>query len=136
MVERLQVKACSIGKILTSLEKKYHSTHDKDGGMKKSPSGHSLGHRRQQMIQRIPAFNPNRIRKSPSSEAAAAVATDAAAAIDVVAALTTDVSGETSVEAAGAQEVSARLREDLAPLVVVEAEISLRRHPRPSEEDP
>jgi hypothetical protein len=70
MVERLQVKASSIGRILTNLEKKYH---DRDEAMKKSPSGQSLGNKRQTVtIQRIPAFNPNKIRKSPSSEAAAA----------------------------------------------------------------
>lgn len=75
MVERLQVKASSIGRILTNLEKKYHNTHDRDEAMKKSPSGHSLGHRKQIVtIQRIPAFNPNKIRKSPSSEAKAVVA--------------------------------------------------------------
>ena len=99
------MKACSIGKILNSLEKKYHSSHDKNGAMRKSPSGNSLGNRRQQ-IQRIPAFNPNKIRKSPSSEAAAAAAAaaDSFEAIDVVAALTTDFTDETSAEATGAQE--------------------------------
>lgn len=74
MVERLQVKASSIGRILTNLEKKYHNTHDREEAlMKKSPSGQSLGNKKQVVtIQRIPAFNPNKIRKSPSSEAAAA----------------------------------------------------------------
>jgi hypothetical protein len=73
MVERLQVKASSIGRILTNLEKKYHNTHDKDDAMKKSPSGQSLSKRQPVTIQRIPAFNPNKVRKSPSSEVAAAL---------------------------------------------------------------
>lgn len=72
MVERLQVKASSIGRILTNLEKKYHNTQEKDDGMKKSPSGQSLGNKRAVTIQRIPAFNPNKVRKSPSSETATA----------------------------------------------------------------
>jgi hypothetical protein len=71
MVERLQVKACSIGRILTNLEKKYSSSYDKD--MKKSPSSSSqLGHppskRVYPRIQQIPPFNADRIKKSPSTE--------------------------------------------------------------------
>lgn len=77
MVERLQAKASSIGRILTSLEKKYNSTHGEETEIKKSPSGQQLGHhqppnkRAHLKIQQIPPFNANRIRKSPSSEAAA-----------------------------------------------------------------
>lgn len=79
MVERLQVKACSIGKILTNLEKKYNNSHDKDDGIKKSPSGHTLGYnpahkRPQAKIQMIPPFNANKIKKSPSAEPATAAA--------------------------------------------------------------
>ncbi|CRK96554.1 CLUMA_CG010056, isoform B [Clunio marinus] len=78
MVERLQVKASSIGRILTNLEKKYNSTHEKDGAeIKKSPSGQQLGHssnkRSHVKIQAIPPFNANKIRKSPSTEPAATV---------------------------------------------------------------
>lgn len=76
MVERLQVKASSIGRILNNLEKKYNGTYEKDDrDMKKSTSGQQLGHppkpRAPDKIQRIPAFNPNKIRKSPSTEPAA-----------------------------------------------------------------
>lgn len=75
MVERLQVKACSIGKILSNLEKRYHSNHDKDdANMKKSPSGQQLGHgpskRSHVKIQMIPPFNASSIKKSPSAEPA------------------------------------------------------------------
>ena len=73
MVERLQVKACSIGRILTNLEKKYNSSND-DPNIKKSPSGHHLfSSRRREIvqIQRIPPFNASKIRKSPSTEPAA-----------------------------------------------------------------
>lgn len=76
MVERLQAKASSIGRILTSLEKKYTSTHGEESEIKKSPSGQLLSHqqppnkRAHLRIQQIPPFNSNRIRKSPSSEAA------------------------------------------------------------------
>lgn len=77
MVERLQVKACSIGKILSSLERKYNNTHEKDDkGMTKSPSGQKFGSnppskRNSVRIQRIPPFDANKIRKSPSTEKAA-----------------------------------------------------------------
>jgi hypothetical protein len=72
MVERLQVKACSIGRILTNLEKKYNNTYGEDP-MKKSPSGQQLGaqppnKRANLRIQQIPPFNANKIRKSPSSD--------------------------------------------------------------------
>lgn len=74
MVERLQAKASSIGRILTSLEKKYNSTHgDESSDMKKSPSGHLFSHqppnkRAHLRIQQIPPFNANKIRKSPSTD--------------------------------------------------------------------
>lgn len=77
MVERLQVKASSIGRILTNLERKYNSTYEKSGqNMKKSPSGQSISSqkRSQNKIQQIPPFNANKIRKSPSSEPAVIVA--------------------------------------------------------------
>ena len=73
MVERLQVKASSIGKILSNLEKKYSSTHGGDDYMKKSPSGHHFGQQQPPnkkahlKIQEIPPFNANKMRKSPSS---------------------------------------------------------------------
>lgn len=77
MVQRLQTKAESIGRILNNLEKKYNSTHnEKDGfDMKKSPSGNSIGSRRPQRIQAIPPFNASKIRKSPSTAEAAGLAT-------------------------------------------------------------
>ena len=72
MVERLQVKASSIGRILNNLEKKYNNTHEKDDRIKKSPSGQQLGHsshkRAPPKIQMIPPFNATKIRKSPSYE--------------------------------------------------------------------
>lgn len=76
MVERLQVKACNIGKILTSLEKKYSNNHEKDG-MTKSPSGQTFGFnpqykRHSVRIQRIPPFDANKVRKSPSTDIGAA----------------------------------------------------------------
>lgn len=73
---RLQVKASAIGKILTSLEQKYHNNNGDgmEGLMKKSPSAH-LGHppnKKAHMeiikIQSIPPFNASKIRKSPSTE--------------------------------------------------------------------
>lgn len=78
MVERLQIKASSIGRILTNLEKKYNNTHDKDGKkMTNSPSGQSISstssRRAPEKIQRIPPF---KIKKSPSTEPAAVVAQD------------------------------------------------------------
>lgn len=77
MVERLQAKASSIGRILTSLEKKYTSTHGEDSSdLKKSPSGQLFSYHHQPpnkrahlKIQQIPPFNANKVRKSPSSEA-------------------------------------------------------------------
>lgn len=77
MVERLQAKASSIGRILTSLEKKYTSTHGEDSSdIKKSPSGQLFSYNNQPpnkrahlRIQQIPPFNANKVRKSPSSEA-------------------------------------------------------------------
>jgi hypothetical protein len=71
MVERLQVKASSIGKILTSLEKRYTLQHE--DFMKKSPSGQQFGHNQPPSkkahlrIQQIPPFNANKLIKSPSS---------------------------------------------------------------------
>lgn len=81
MVERLQIKASSIGRILTNLEKKYNNTHDKDGKkMTNSPSGQSISstssRRAPEKIQRIPPFNASKIKKSPSTEPAAVVAQD------------------------------------------------------------
>lgn len=75
MVERLQAKASSIGRILTSLEKKYTSTHGDESDIKKSPSNqlfsyHQPPKRAHVRIQQIPPFNANKIRKSPSSESA------------------------------------------------------------------
>ncbi|KAG5672962.1 hypothetical protein PVAND_003049 [Polypedilum vanderplanki] len=71
MVERLQAKASSIGRILTNLEKKYSSSHGNENDMKKSPSGSQLGHppnkRAYLKIQPIPPFNANKLTKSPSS---------------------------------------------------------------------
>lgn len=69
MVERLQVKASNIGKILSSLEKRY-TDHD---NMKKSPSGQQFGHtqppskKAHLRIQQIPPFNASKVRKSPSN---------------------------------------------------------------------
>lgn len=73
MVERLQVKASSIGRILTNLEKKYSNTRAED--MKKSPSGSSIGghppnKRAYLKIQPIPPFNATRIKNSPSMDPA------------------------------------------------------------------
>lgn len=71
MVERLQVKASSIGKILSNLEKRYTSQHAEE--MKKSPSGQQFGQHQPPnkkahlRIQQIPPFNANKIRKSPSN---------------------------------------------------------------------
>lgn len=71
MVERLQVKASSIGKILSNLEQRYHSRHAEE--MKKSPSGQQFGQQQPPnkkahlRIQRIPPFDANKIRKSPSN---------------------------------------------------------------------
>lgn len=71
MVERLQAKASSIGRILTNLEKKYSSSHMNEIDMKKSPSGSQLGHppnkRAYLKIQQIPPYNANKLTKSPSS---------------------------------------------------------------------
>ena len=77
MVERLQAKASSIGRILNSLEKKYNSTHGDETDIKKSPSGqlfsyHQPPNKRAHLrIQQIPPFNANRMKKSPSNEVAA-----------------------------------------------------------------
>jgi hypothetical protein len=73
MVERLQEKASSIGRILTSLEKRYTDSHRDDPNIKKSPSGQQLGSHQPPSkkahlkIQQIPPFNANKIRKSPSA---------------------------------------------------------------------
>lgn len=76
------MKASSIGRILTNLERKYHNSHDSTD-MKKSPSGH-LQKREIIRIQRIPPFNSNKIRKSPSSELPLDEAFDAAVAVAAV----------------------------------------------------
>lgn len=76
MVERLQVKACSIGRILNNLEKKYNNPNDDKESLKKSPSGHLVNassKRDHQKIQIIPPFNASKIRKSPSAESASSV---------------------------------------------------------------
>lgn len=76
MVERLQVKASSIGRILNNLEKKYNGTYEKGeagSDMKKSSSGQPLT-KRSPKIQMIPPFNASKIRKSPSTESTAAAA--------------------------------------------------------------
>lgn len=69
------MKASAIGKILSTLEKKYdanslHEMHPDAEYMKKSPSA-NLGHSKQRLhmkvsIQSIPPFNPSKIRNSPS----------------------------------------------------------------------
>lgn len=73
MVERLQAKASSIGKILSNLEKRYveRNSHGEDS-LKKSPSGQQIGQhppnkKAHLKIQQIPPFNASKIRKSPSS---------------------------------------------------------------------
>lgn len=74
IVERLQAKASSIGRILTNLEKKYNNTHRDESDFKKSPSGQQLSShqppskRAHVKIQQIPPFNASKIRKSPSTE--------------------------------------------------------------------
>lgn len=76
-MERLQVKASSIGRILTNLERKYNNAHDKDDpNIKRSPSGQSISSQKRapNKIQQIPPFNASRIRKSPSTEPATVVA--------------------------------------------------------------
>jgi hypothetical protein len=68
MVQRLQVKASQIGKILTNLEKE-----GKLGGMSMSDSHHSTASSHGPPVKKphlkigtIPPFNANKIRKSPS----------------------------------------------------------------------
>lgn len=75
MVERLQVKASSIGRILSNLERKYNNTYEQN--MKKSPSGQSISSqkRAQNKIQQIPPFNANKIKKS-ATEPESVVAQD------------------------------------------------------------
>jgi hypothetical protein len=82
MVARLQVKACHIGKILSSLEKRYDDNSKKDpaadtqptGGMRKSSSTSiKQGHLR---IDPIPPFNVNKIKKSPCAELPPAAVTE------------------------------------------------------------
>lgn len=80
IVERLQVKAESIGKILANIEKKYqHEQDDHDARMKKSPSAQLALTREREQRERekqranlkmfqIPAFNPNKVRKSPLTD--------------------------------------------------------------------
>lgn len=81
----MQVKASSIGRILSNLEKKYHNTYD-GGDMKKSPSGQQL--KKRERIQMIPPFNANKVRNSPStepvSEVAAAVDAEPDAQVDEI----------------------------------------------------
>jgi len=71
MVERLQIKASSIGRILNNLEKKYTDAQERGEDpdfMKKSPSGQHITHQKrpQSKIQSIPPFNASKVRKSPS----------------------------------------------------------------------
>lgn len=77
MVERLQVKASSIGRILTNLERQYHNSDKEQAEMKKSPSGQSLGSsskRPVNKIQKIPPFNASKVKVSPTTEPAVEVA--------------------------------------------------------------
>jgi RUN and FYVE domain-containing protein 1/2 len=79
MVSRLQAKASHIGKILTSLEKRYDDNDKKEnagttGGMKKSASKRS--HLR---IDPIPPFNANKIKKSPCTDPSPADLTEVVA---------------------------------------------------------
>lgn len=71
IVDRLQAKATSIGKILANIEKKYKQDDDDDlARMKKSPSNLSTREKRASLrIAEIPAFNPKTIKKSPMTEA-------------------------------------------------------------------
>lgn len=72
IVDRLQAKATSIGKILANIEKKYKQEDDDDlaARMKKSPSNLSTREKRASLrIAEIPAFNPKTIKKSPMTEA-------------------------------------------------------------------
>lgn len=112
MVERLQVKASSIGRILSNLEKKYHSSYD--GDMKKSPSGQHLKKLEIVRIQRIPPFNANKIRKSPSAEppeAAAAASCSADAQDDEFMEFTEEIEkGSAEIE-----EVAAEIEESSNP---------------------
>lgn len=72
MVSRLQTKASAIGKILQALESKYDgklpdsSTIKTDGG---GPPTKKANLRIDNFA--IPPFNPNKIRKSPSSDVTA-----------------------------------------------------------------
>lgn len=73
MVERLQVKASSIGRILTNLERQYHNADKEQSDLKKSTSGQSLGYsskRPVNKIQKIPPFNASKVKSSPTTEPA------------------------------------------------------------------
>lgn len=82
MVERLQVKASSIGRILTNLERQYHNADKEQAeNMKKSPSGQSLGSsskRPVNKIQRIPPFNASKAKTSPPTAEVAEPAVEVA----------------------------------------------------------
>lgn len=71
IVDRLQAKATSIGKILANIERKYQQDFDEDAArMKKSPSNLSSREKRASLrIAEIPAFNASKIRKSPLTDA-------------------------------------------------------------------
>jgi hypothetical protein len=84
LVERLQLKAANIGRILTNLEKKYSGARG-EADMKKSPSGSQLGSKRASLkIQHIPPFNAAKSAKSPSSAEATSISlsTDTTPTID------------------------------------------------------
>lgn len=85
IVDRLQAKATSIGKILANIEKKYKQDDDDDlARMKKSPSNLSTREKRASLrIAEIPAFNPKTIKKSPMTEAQPSTSSAAAASEEV-----------------------------------------------------
>ncbi|XP_059619621.1 protein RUFY3 isoform X3 [Phlebotomus argentipes] len=69
MVSRLQAKASQIGKILTTLEKKYEGSDALDSPLATTPStGVPPVKRPHLRVDPIPPFNANKMRKSPSVE--------------------------------------------------------------------
>lgn len=89
MVSRLQVKASQIGKILTTLEKKYDTKLDdsegistpgsavsgsldigSSGSLSRKPKSDAIGppYKKPHLKFEIPPFNPNKIRKSSLGE--------------------------------------------------------------------
>ncbi|XP_055695802.1 protein RUFY3-like isoform X4 [Lutzomyia longipalpis] len=68
MVSRLQAKASQIGKILTTLEKKYEGADSLESPMATTPStGIPPVKRPYLRVDPIPPFNANKMRKSPSA---------------------------------------------------------------------